>query len=74
MMTGGNIFYDVDGPHQAISYGGIGNIHQLALRTGLIDEITRRIANIKLAGLHLKTSGDLHSHFILLLLPLDIAN
>ena len=39
MMAGSNICYDVDGRHQAIASGGIGNIHQLALRTGLVDEI-----------------------------------
>lgn len=47
MMTGSNIRYDIDGRHQAISNGGIGNIHQLALRTGLIDEIDRRIKLLK---------------------------
>ena len=39
MMTGSNIVYDIDGRHQGIAYGGIGNIHQLAARSGLIDEI-----------------------------------
>jgi hypothetical protein len=47
MMTGSNIRYDIDGRHQAISNGGIGNIHQLALRTGLIDEIDNRIKLLK---------------------------
>jgi hypothetical protein len=47
MMTGSNIRYDIYGRHQAISNGGIGNIHQLALRTGLIDEIDRRIKLLK---------------------------
>ena len=28
MMAGSNICYDVDGRHQAIACGGIGNIHQ----------------------------------------------
>ena len=39
MMTGRNICYDIDGRHQAIAYGGIGAIHQLAARSGLIYEI-----------------------------------
>jgi len=47
MMTGGNIRYDIDGRHKAISNGGIGNIHQLALRTGLVDEIDKRIKLLK---------------------------
>ncbi|MGD8887516.1 MAG: hypothetical protein PVG44_19085 [Desulfobacterales bacterium] len=48
MMAGGNIRYDVDGRHQAISYGGIGNIHQLAMRTGLVKEIDNRLHLLKL--------------------------
>lgn len=47
MMTGGTIHYDVDGRHQAISNGGIGNIHQLAVRTGLVAEIDKRIRLLK---------------------------
>jgi len=47
MIKGGNIHYDVDGRHQAISNGGIGNIHQLALRTGLVDEIDKGIKLLK---------------------------
>ena len=47
MMRGGNIRYDIDGRHQAISYGGIGNIHQLALRSGLVDEINGRMKLLK---------------------------
>ena len=43
MMTGGNINYDIAGHRQAICNGGIGNIHQLALRTGLIDDIDKSI-------------------------------
>jgi hypothetical protein len=39
MMAGSNIVYDIDGRHQGTAYGGIGNIHQLAVRSGLIDEI-----------------------------------
>jgi hypothetical protein len=48
MMAGGNIRYDVDGHHQAISYGGIGKIHQLAMRTGLVKEIDNRLHLLKL--------------------------
>jgi hypothetical protein len=40
MMAGGNIVYDFDGRNQAIANGGIGTIHQLAARSGLIDEST----------------------------------
>ncbi|MBU0767943.1 MAG: IS1380 family transposase [Proteobacteria bacterium] len=47
MMNGGNIHYDIDGRHQAISNGGIGNIHQLAVRTGLVDEIDKSIKLLK---------------------------
>lgn len=47
MFTGSNIYYDIDGRHQAISCGGIGNIHQLAKRSGLIDAIDNRIKLLK---------------------------
>jgi hypothetical protein len=47
MMSGSNICYDVDGRHQAIVSGGIGNIHQLALKTGLIGEIDKRLKLLK---------------------------
>ena len=47
MLKGGNIQYDFDGRHQAICNGGIGNIHQLALQTGLIDEIDKGIRLLK---------------------------
>jgi hypothetical protein len=47
IMTGGNICYDIDGRHQGIAYGGIGNIHQLAKHSGLIDEIDKRIELLK---------------------------
>ena len=43
MMAGSNIVYDVDGRHQGVAYGGIGNIHQLAVRSGLIEAIDKRI-------------------------------
>jgi len=47
MMAGGNIVYDFDGRNQAIANGGIGTIHQLAARSGLIDEINTRIDLLK---------------------------
>jgi hypothetical protein len=47
MMAGSNIVYDIDGRHQGTAYGGIGNIHQLAARSGLIDEIDNRIHLLK---------------------------
>jgi hypothetical protein len=47
MMAGSNIVYDIDGRHQGTAYGGIGNIHQLAARSGLIDEIDNRIQLLK---------------------------
>lgn len=43
MLAGGNICYDVDGRHEGISYGGIGSIHQLARRSGLVQEIDNRL-------------------------------
>lgn len=46
-MTGNNIVYDIDGRHQAIANGGIGNIHQLAKRSGLIDAIDGRLELLK---------------------------
>ncbi len=47
MISGSNIYYDFDGRHQAINNGGIGNIHQLAKRSGLIDEIDEQIKLLK---------------------------
>jgi len=47
IMTGSNIYYDIDARHQAISNGGIGNIHQLARRCGLIKAIDDRINLLK---------------------------
>lgn len=47
MMSGGNIRYDVDGRHHGISCGGIGNIHMLAKRCGLVKEIDRRLSLLK---------------------------
>jgi hypothetical protein len=47
MLTGQNIYYDVDGRHQAIAQGGIGSIHQLARHSGLTDEIDTRLHLLK---------------------------
>ena len=47
MMAGHNICYDIDGRHQATAYGGIGSIHQLAVKSGLIDEINSRLELLK---------------------------
>jgi hypothetical protein len=46
-MAGGNIVYDFDCRNQVIANGGIGAIHQLAVRSGLIDEINTRIDLLK---------------------------
>ncbi len=42
-----NIRYEVDSRRQGIGCGGIGNIHQLALRSGLVAEIDRRLSLLK---------------------------
>ena len=40
MLEASNIHYEVDGRNQGISQGGIGAIHLLAQKTGLIDDST----------------------------------
>lgn len=47
MITGGNLRYEIDGRHSGICCGGIGNIHQLALGLGLVDEINQRLSLLK---------------------------
>jgi DDE family transposase len=47
MMNGGNIHYEIDGRHQGISCGGIGNMHILAKRSGLVEEINARLSLLK---------------------------
>ena len=37
MLSGSNIHYEVDGRNKGIASGGIGIIHMLAQRSGLID-------------------------------------
>ena len=47
MMAGRNICYDVDGRHQGTAHGGIGTLHQLAMHSGLINEIDSRVELLK---------------------------
>ena len=47
MITASNIHYDIDDRHQGISCGGIGAIHTLAERTGLIDAIDSELHLLK---------------------------
>ncbi len=43
MMSAANIHYDMDGRNQGIANGGIGIIHRLSKKTGLVAEIDRRL-------------------------------
>jgi hypothetical protein len=47
MMTGSNIHYEISGRSQGIAHGGIGAIHALARRIGLIDAIDNRLHLLK---------------------------
>lgn len=47
MMRASNIHYEVDDRHQGIAPGGIGVIHLLAQKTGLIDEINAKVNVLK---------------------------
>jgi hypothetical protein len=47
MFKASNIHYDFDGRHQGISYGGIGLIHLLAQKTGLLKEIDNNLELLK---------------------------
>ncbi len=47
MFQASNIHYEVDGRYQGISLGGIGAIHLLAQKTGLIDEINENVNVLK---------------------------
>ena len=47
MMSAANIHYDIDGRNQGIASGGIGIIHQLSRKSGLIDEIDNRLKLLK---------------------------
>ena len=50
MLKASNIHYEVSGRQKGISYGGIGIIHMLAQKTGLINQID---ANLELLKRHL---------------------
>jgi hypothetical protein len=47
MFKASNIQYEVDGRLQGISHGGIGLIHMLAKKTGLLKEIDRQLELLK---------------------------
>lgn len=47
MLSGSNIHYDFDGRNKGIANGGIGIIHTLAQRTGLINEIDEQLEVLK---------------------------
>ncbi len=44
MLQASNIHYEMDGRYQAIAHGGIGAIHLLAQKIGLIDEINEKVS------------------------------
>jgi hypothetical protein len=48
MMTASNIHYEIGERNRGISFGGLGAIHALARRTGLIDAIDRRLELLKI--------------------------
>ena len=47
MMNGSNIHYEVSEKTQALSYGGIGAIHQMVQKIGLVDELNDRLNLLK---------------------------
>ena len=47
MFKGSNIRYDIDGRHSGIGKGGIGVIHQLTRKTGLVNELNDRLHLLK---------------------------
>ena len=47
MFTGSNIQYEVDGRHQGIAQGGIGAIHRMAKKTGLVKAINQKLHLLK---------------------------
>lgn len=47
MFTGSNIQYEVDGRHQGIAQGGIGAIHRLAKKVGLVKAIDKKLHLLK---------------------------
>ena len=51
MFSAGNIHYDISGRTGGLAYGGVGAMHLLAKRTGLIKAIDE---NLKLLKRHLR--------------------
>lgn len=47
MFAGTNIHYDIDGRNKGIANGGIGVIHQLTFKSGLVKEIDDRLQLLK---------------------------
>jgi hypothetical protein len=47
MLSGSNIHYDFDGRNKGIAGGGIGIIHMLAQKTGLIKELDEQLEILK---------------------------
>ena len=47
IMTASNIHYEMAQKSQGISYGGIGAIHQMVRRLGLVDEVNSKLALLK---------------------------
>jgi hypothetical protein len=48
MMGGSNIHYEIDGRHQGLASGGIGSIHLMNQRIGLVKEIDSSLHLLKL--------------------------
>jgi DDE family transposase len=48
MLTASNVHYEISGKAQGIAHGGIGAIHRLAGRLGLINAIDRRLVVLKI--------------------------
>jgi hypothetical protein len=47
MLSASNIYYDIDGRNKGIANGGIGIIHQLIGKSGLVNEIDERLELLK---------------------------
>jgi len=47
MLKASNIQYEIDGRHQGISHGGIGLIHMLAKKIGLLKKIDKQLDLLK---------------------------
>ena len=48
MLTASNIHYELGGRSRGMSYGGIGAMHLLACKLGLVDTINRRLVLLKI--------------------------